>query len=280
MFLHTHACWGERFKEIVVLFFSSLSQSVTHWRVWIPQFVWESCFMTLNPLIGPGVQLILKLCILQQGQARVPLHNKRVFRMPHFCSGVNIKIKIGRRRRIQIKASFYHKFCLSSCFQLVVGNVCWKKPTGVFFCLFFSFRLKIHAWLSNAVLSNLAQGQGMGEAHKLVRRVQNLTLGCCLQTLQLIMFTLLGLAALSEWCRLPRFWESQPWWRAVTMQVFMSDGCITPNTPPLLYDVPCFVVAVVFLFFLCLAQVLPTHTDKLPVTHLILAVVITTELWI
>lgn len=38
----------------------------------------------------------------------------------------------------------------------------------------------------------------MGEAHKLVRRVQNLTLGFCLQTLQLIMFTLLGLAALSD----------------------------------------------------------------------------------
>lgn len=67
--------------------------------------------------------------------------------------------------------------------------------------------LKFCAPLSNAVLSNHAQGQATGEAHKLVRRVQKLTLGCSLQTLQLIMFTLLGLAALSV-RQLPMFSES------------------------------------------------------------------------
>lgn len=63
--------------------------------------------------------------------------------------------------------------------------------------------LKIHALLSNAVLSNSARGQGTGAVHKLVWRVQKLTLGRCLQTLQLIMFRLWALAALSE--RLPVF---------------------------------------------------------------------------
>lgn len=45
-------------------------------------------------------------------------------------------------------------FCLLSCFQLVEAKVCWKKPTGMF--------LKIHAQLSNAMLSNRrSQGRGM-----------------------------------------------------------------------------------------------------------------------
>ncbi|CAB1422902.1 unnamed protein product [Pleuronectes platessa] len=47
---------------------------------------------------------------------------------------------------------------------------------------------------------------GRGAAHELV---QNLTLGRCLRTPQLIMVTLLGLAALPEWCRLPRFSERE-----------------------------------------------------------------------
>lgn len=125
MFLHTHACWGEKFKKIIVFFIVRQrdSQECLNSSVCMAALLHDP-----KQLIGLGVQLILRLCILRQGQyhslqARIPLHNERVLRVLYFCSEVNVKIKIGRRR-IQIKASFYHKFCLSSCFQLVVGNVC------------------------------------------------------------------------------------------------------------------------------------------------------------
>lgn len=44
---------------------------------------------------------------------------------------MNVEIKVGHGG-IQITLSFHHKFCLFPCFLLVVVNVCWKKPTGIF----------------------------------------------------------------------------------------------------------------------------------------------------
>lgn len=70
------------------------------------------------------------------------------------------------------------------------------------------------------------------------------------------MFTLLGLAAQSEsGVGSPRSRSKSHDEERVTMQVSMSDGCITPNTPPLLRDASC------FFYSLCVsAKVLHTHT--------------------
>lgn len=64
------------------------------------------------------------------------------------------------------------------------------------------------------------------------------------------MFTLLGLAAQSEsGVGSPRSRSKSHDEERVTMQVSMSDGCITPNTPPLLRDASCF-----FILFACLQR--------------------------
>lgn len=130
------------------------------------------------------VQLILRSRILWQGpyyslQYCIPLHNELVFRLFFsFRSKVNAEIKVGRRR-IQIRASFHHEICLFSRFRaLVVANVCRKKPTGIFL-------RSAQRYLTRCYLTALEAGGR-----------ERLT-SWCLRTLQLIMFTLLGLAARS-----------------------------------------------------------------------------------